>query len=149
MPGRALAIAGIAALSAGAYFGLRTLRPGESPAVAAAAKCAFPVETNRGVECWDGRPHPAGVRAGDRVEGDRVVGRMKPEAIAAYEVAIDPNRADAAELASLPGIGPALAQRIVDERTRAPFKSPEDLLRVSGIGEKTLAKLRPRLQFAP
>jgi competence ComEA-like helix-hairpin-helix protein len=150
MPGRALAIAGIAALSAGAYFGLRALRPGESPAVAAAAKCAFPVETSGGVECWDGRARPAGVRAGDRVDGDHVVGRMKPEAIAAYEVAVDPNRADAAELASLPGIGPALAQRIIDERTRGgPFKSPEDLLRVSGIGEKTLAKLRPRLSVAP
>jgi competence ComEA-like helix-hairpin-helix protein len=149
MPGRTLAIAGIAALSAGAYFTLRTLHPGESPAVAAAAKCTFPVETKRGIECWDSRAKPADVRPGDRLDGDRVIGRMNPEAIATYEVAVDPNRADVAELASLPGIGPAMAQRIVDERAHGPFKSPEDLLRVKGIGEKTLTKLRPRFQFQP
>lgn len=149
MPGRALAIAGIAAvLACVAYLARMFIVSDTTRGLAAAAKCAFPVETNRGVECWDGRAKPAGVRAGDRVDGDRVVGRMKPEAIAAYEVAIDPNRADAAELASLPGIGPALAQRIIDERTRGgPFQTPDDLLRVSGIGEKTLAKLRPRLHL--
>jgi len=150
MPGRALAVAGIAALSAGAFFAVKALRPGEGPAVAAAARCAFPVETPRGVECWDGRAKPSDVRAGDRVdENARPTGRMSPEAIAAYEVVIDPNRADAAELAALPGIGPALAQRIVEERARGPYKSVDDLLRVHGIGEKTLAKLRPRLRVEP
>lgn len=57
---------------------------------------------------------------------------------------IDVNRADLAELQKLPGIGPKLSQRIVDERTlRGPFKKVEDLRRVSGIGAKTLEKLRP------
>ena len=150
MPGRALAVAGIAALSAGAFFAVRTVRRGEAPVVAVAARCAFPIEVaGRGVECWDGRAHPADLHAGDRTDAaGRAVGRMSPEAIAAYEVTIDPNRADAAELASLPGIGPALAQRIIDERTRGgPFRSLDDLLRVSGIGEKTLGKLRPRLRI--
>jgi competence protein ComEA len=118
----------------------------------AAARCQFPVEVEgRGVACWDGRAHPGGVRPGDRVDGTgRAVGRMSPQAIAAYEVVIDPNRADAAELASLPAIGPALAQRIIDERTRGgPYRSVDDLLRVSGIGDKTLARLRPRLRVGP
>jgi competence protein ComEA len=47
---------------------------------------------------------------------------------------IDPNTASAAELDALPGVGPALAARIVDERERAPFTSVADLTRVRGIG---------------
>jgi competence protein ComEA len=59
--------------------------------------------------------------------------------------AIDVNRAPANELQRLPGIGPKMAQRIIDERTKAPFKSVDDLRRVSGIGAKTLEKLRPHV----
>jgi competence protein ComEA len=54
------------------------------------------------------------------------------------------NRATAEELESLPGIGPTIAQRIVEYRqTRGDFRRPEDLLNVAGIGEKKLAVLRP------
>lgn len=56
---------------------------------------------------------------------------------------IDINRANAEELQRLPGIGPKLSQRIIDERQKAPFKSVDELRRVSGIGAKTLEKLRP------
>ena len=57
--------------------------------------------------------------------------------------AIDVNRADAAGLDALPGVGPALAARIVAWRTaNGPFRSPEDLLNVSGIGDRTLERLR-------
>lgn len=53
------------------------------------------------------------------------------------------NQASAAELENLPGIGPATAQKIVDDRTaNGPFVAPEDLMRVSGIGEKKFESLR-------
>jgi competence protein ComEA len=56
---------------------------------------------------------------------------------------ININRATAAELQTLPGIGPKLAQRVLDERAHGRFKSVDDLRRVAGIGVKTLDRLRP------
>jgi competence protein ComEA len=63
---------------------------------------------------------------------------------------IDPNRADAVELARLPGVGPALAGRLVEAReAQGWFLSADDLLDVSGIGPATLARLRPHLDITP
>lgn len=54
------------------------------------------------------------------------------------------NTATAQELQLLPRVGPALAQRIVDFRSaNGPFKAPEELARVKGIGEKSFARLAP------
>lgn len=61
---------------------------------------------------------------------------------------INVNRASQTELQKLPGIGPKLSQRILDERTKGLFKSVEDLRRVPGIGPKTLEKLRPHVTIA-
>ncbi|MGE5176262.1 MAG: ComEA family DNA-binding protein [Hyphomicrobiales bacterium] len=59
---------------------------------------------------------------------------------------LDADRAGAAALERLPGIGPSLAARIVADRaSRGPFGTPEGLLRVPGIGPKTLARIRPYL----
>ena len=56
---------------------------------------------------------------------------------------LDVNRADAAELARLPGVGAGLAQRIVEERERrGRFDSPEALRYVLGMGPKKLAAIR-------
>ncbi|TFV47837.1 ComEA family DNA-binding protein [Blastococcus sp. TF02A-35] len=55
---------------------------------------------------------------------------------------LDLNTAGAAELDGLPGIGPVLAQRIVDHRTRnGPFGSVEELDDVPGIGPSTAAEI--------
>jgi competence protein ComEA len=56
---------------------------------------------------------------------------------------IDLNRATAAELRSLPGIGPKLSERIVEVRAQKPFRSVEDLRRVPGIGPQKLKAVRP------
>jgi competence protein ComEA len=59
---------------------------------------------------------------------------------------IDLNTATAAELESLPGVGPATAAAIVDDRTRnGPFATVDDLDRVPGIGPAKLAALREHL----
>jgi competence protein ComEA len=57
---------------------------------------------------------------------------------------VDLNTATAAELELLPGIGPALASRIIEHRrANGPFKSVDQLDDVKGIGPRTLERLRP------
>ncbi|MBD8584632.1 helix-hairpin-helix domain-containing protein [Frigoribacterium sp. CFBP 8766] len=57
---------------------------------------------------------------------------------------VDLNSADAAALETLPGVGPATSAAILEwRRQNGAFRSVDDLLGVSGIGEKTLAKLSP------
>lgn len=54
------------------------------------------------------------------------------------------NTATAEELERIPGIGPAMAARILEFRqTSGKFTAPEDLLQISGIGEKKFAKMQP------
>lgn len=63
---------------------------------------------------------------------------------------IDLNTADAATLDGLPGVGPVLAERIVDWRTEhGRFTSVEELAEVSGIGDKVLSQLRDKVRVGP
>ena len=56
---------------------------------------------------------------------------------------ININTATIDELDTLSGIGPALAKRIVDYRnTHGPFKTTDDLTKVSGIGNNTLNRIK-------
>ncbi len=90
------------------------------------------------------------IASGTRVEiaadGQYQVARMHGAELLTLGLPIDLNSAGAADLDALPGIGPALAQRIVDYRQKnGPFKQIDDIINVSGIGPKLLDRLKPHL----
>lgn len=94
---------------------------------------------------WDALPEE---RQAERMELAelRVAMRSGPEITA--ESPININEADAASLEQLPGIGPALAARIIEQRGQKPFQAKADLKMVSGIGSKTFQTLEPLIAVA-
>jgi competence protein ComEA len=60
------------------------------------------------------------------------------------------NTATSAQLETLPGIGPAVAARILEYRQKnGNFKKIEELMNVKGIGEKSFLKIKPLITVAP
>jgi competence protein ComEA len=93
------------------------------------AMAAYYVRTSR----WGAEP----------IELDR-----QPARVLDYQ--IDLNSANWIQWSQLPGIGPVLAQRIVEEREQnGPYESIDDLERVKGIGPKRLAEMRPFIRTSP
>lgn len=105
--------------------------------------------------CGHDHPHePLNLVAGDAIEraplcaeprprrGEAGWGRMSAEDLAALDQPVDVNTASLAELESLHGVGPKLAIRIAEGR---PYTDCNDLLRVHGIGPRTLARMCPRV----
>lgn len=65
-------------------------------------------------------------------------------------VLLDLNTVDAATLQVVRGIGPALSERIVnDRRLRGPFSKLDDVVRVRGVGPRTLERMRPFVTVRP
>ena len=63
---------------------------------------------------------------------------------------LDINSAPPTELSLLPGIGPAMAARIIETREqRGPFKSVDEIIHVPGIGKITLQDIRPFIRPIP
>ena len=59
---------------------------------------------------------------------------------------VDLNSATREQLMQVKGIGPSLADRIIEFRNEhGPFRRVEDMMKIRGVGEKSLAKLRPYL----
>ncbi len=70
-----------------------------------------------------------------------VIGKMDEVQIKYISI----NAATQEELESLPGIGPSIANRIIEYRQENPFQSLEDLMKVKGIGEKMFMKIKDRI----
>jgi competence protein ComEA len=79
-------------------------------------------------------------RIGEQVEAAVNIQTGQPTS---GKAAVNLNTAEASELETLPGIGPAKAEAIIEHReTNGPYKSIEDLKLISGIGDKTFDKLK-------
>lgn len=115
------------------------LTPNPTPAPASATPS--PIDPIHGQPPSIPRSEPPATPRGE------VASERAPHAPPAIAVKIDINTAAQAELELLPGVGPALAARIVEERARGGrFTRVEDLGRVRGIGPKTIERLRAHVR---
>ena len=77
---------------------------------------------------------PAGALAGGKPKGKTLVGQ------------VNLNAATAEELQLLPGVGPARAEKIVEARSKRPFKQPWEITKVKGIGPAFFKQHKQRLK---
>jgi competence protein ComEA len=123
------------ALAAGGSLVLGLLWAAGRPAPAPAADCP----EAREIEARGGHSAAVACRPGPGA------GPLRGPALLLFGRPLDPNRADAAALAALPGIGPARAEAIVRERELRPFRRARELDRVPGLGPRTLERLAGKL----
>ncbi|MGB1012982.1 MAG: ComEA family DNA-binding protein, partial [Nannocystaceae bacterium] len=150
----------VAALSAALAISLG-LRPGPAPA-ATVVDCRLAVTIDGALHCGDAVPATVNeicpgapelqIRAGDNLEratlcthteiarGGPGWTRMSGTHLASLGLPVNLHEAGREELASLPGIGPALAGRIIEARERGELTNLNDLDNVRGIGPRTLSR---------
>ena len=76
-------------------------------------------------------------------DGSPAAAAPAKKASAAEQGKININSASEIELTKIPGVGPALAKRIIEFREQhGPFRRLEDIMKVRGIGEKSYQKMR-------
>ncbi|GAB6158130.1 ComEA family DNA-binding protein [Desulfotomaculum varum] len=89
---------------------------------------------------------PQTVTSSNRTSAAVTSGLSQPSGVSSSGGLVNINTAGVAELDTLPGIGPALAERIIQYRqANGPFQAIEDLQNVSGIGEKKYAQLQHKI----
>ena len=71
-------------------------------------------------------------------------GGATPKSVATAAAPVNLNTATADQLATIPGIGAKMAERIIEYRQKnGSFKKVEDLMLVRGVGEKSFLKMKP------
>lgn len=103
-----------------------------------------PVECRAPVESASDFGWTHEVRCGQGVGGPEIRGPARM----LFGLGLDANTASARSLQVLPGIGPALAGRLVATREKRAFCAPHELERVPGIGPVLRARIAPELRFA-
>jgi competence protein ComEA len=158
---RALLFVAVVAALGTSVRGVRSLRPAPATVNDRAALADQIARVDSAIASGGRRPSrkgggaPAATGASVPVtEGDRIpVARSRRPPADPLEALrrdpIDLDRADSAALDRLPGIGPALASRIIaDRRTSGPFGSLHALQRVKGVGPALAARLEPLVTFS-
>jgi competence protein ComEA len=83
-------------------------------------------------------------------EGAPATGEAVPAGSPVAGGLIDLNRASAVDLEELPGIGQAIAERIIAYReSQGPFTSVDELRGVAGVGDALLTKISPLVTVGP
>ena len=108
--------------------------------ILAGTVCLLPLLTTPGGNSARYSSVPRAAETG-RESGQMAIGTEGPGGV-------DVNRAGAGELTALHGIGPVMAERIIEEREKnGPFFYPEDLLAVRGIGEAKLGGMKDQIRI--
>ena len=111
------------------------------------------VQPKSGPSSFDAFFHPEKV-AGSPADNGQAAGAAPSPTVAAVGLTarpsapssdgkLDVNEASSSDLLDIPGVGPVLAQRIIEAR---PFKTADDLMSVKGIGPKKYEKIRPHFR---
>ncbi len=85
-------------------------------------------------------------KAESKVAGEQRKNAKKSSKNLPSQKSVSVNKASKEELMTVPGIGPKTAEAIIAYRKSKPFDSVDDLTKVKGIGEKSLAKMKQYLK---